>query len=162
MSGINRGYNLGYSAYLSGTVGAARQAAILGSPGDCRVTQLGGRAARLRRRRRRGARRRPPREAVRAAAEHVPERQRPAASGRRLQGLPDHDAGGSCRGGDESFAETKHPAGRTIYWNVFKEGATGPEGTDVWAVNNGYVSVTPMRLGETDPAQMESLKSIFK
>ena len=32
VSGINRGYNLGYSAYLSGTVGAARQGAMQGVP----------------------------------------------------------------------------------------------------------------------------------
>src|SRR6185436_1257969 len=32
VSGINRGFNLGYSAYVSGTLGAARQAAMLGVP----------------------------------------------------------------------------------------------------------------------------------
>ena len=32
VSGINRGYNLGYSAYLSGTVGAAREGAMHGVP----------------------------------------------------------------------------------------------------------------------------------
>src|SRR5215207_222258 len=32
VSGINRGLNLGYSGYVSGTVGAARQAAMLGVP----------------------------------------------------------------------------------------------------------------------------------
>src|SRR4026209_1771020 len=32
VSGINRGYNLGYTAYLSGTVGAARGAATHGGP----------------------------------------------------------------------------------------------------------------------------------
>ena len=32
VSGINRGYNLGYTAYLSGTVGAAREAAMHGVP----------------------------------------------------------------------------------------------------------------------------------
>src|SRR4029453_6078774 len=32
VSGINRGYNLGLSAYLSGTVGAAREAAMHGVP----------------------------------------------------------------------------------------------------------------------------------
>jgi 5'-nucleotidase len=69
-----------------------------------------------------------------------------------------------AKSGDESFAETKHPAsGRTIYWNVFKEGAgTAPEGTDAWAVENGYVSVTPMRLGEDDPTQMETWRGRFK
>src|SRR5690606_8886504 len=49
------------------------------------------------------------------------------------------------RGGEEAFAEMKHPSGRTIYWNVYKEGGTAPEGPDIWAVSNGYVSVTPMK-----------------
>jgi 5'-nucleotidase len=66
------------------------------------------------------------------------------------------------RGGDESFAESKHPgSGRTIYWNVYKEGGTAPEGTDIWAVASGYVAVTPMKVGETDLSQIESLKNIF-
>ena len=55
-----------------------------------------------------------------------------------------------------------HPSGRTVYWNVYKEGATAPEGTDIHAVNEGYVSVTPMKLGETDPSQFEALRAIFK
>jgi broad specificity polyphosphatase/5'/3'-nucleotidase SurE len=67
------------------------------------------------------------------------------------------------RGGTESFAETKHPGtGRTIYWNVFKEGGNAPQGTDMWAVNNGYVSVTPMRLGETDTSMLDSLRTWMK
>jgi broad specificity polyphosphatase/5'/3'-nucleotidase SurE len=67
------------------------------------------------------------------------------------------------RGGQESFAETKHPrTGQPIYFNVFKEGMAGPEGTDLWAVENGYVSVTPMKLGETDTAQIDALKAWFK
>jgi 5'-nucleotidase len=65
------------------------------------------------------------------------------------------------RGGNESFAEMKHPSGRTIYWNVYSEGMKAPEGTDIWAVENGYVSVTPMKLGETDTSQFEALKGIF-
>ena len=68
-----------------------------------------------------------------------------------------------AKSGDESFAEMKHPSGRTIYWNVFKEGAgTAPEGTDAWAVAQGYVSVTPMRLGEDDPSQMDHWRQLFK
>jgi broad specificity polyphosphatase/5'/3'-nucleotidase SurE len=66
------------------------------------------------------------------------------------------------RGGDESFAETKNPRnGTVIYWNVYKEGGTAPEGTDIWAVSNGYVAVTPMKVGETDASQIPSLKGIF-
>jgi len=71
-------------------------------------------------------------------------------------------AQGTGQGGTESFAETKHPDGRSIYWNRYTEGVTGPEGTDLWAVANGYVSVTPMKIGETDAAQMERLRGIFK
>jgi broad specificity polyphosphatase/5'/3'-nucleotidase SurE len=66
------------------------------------------------------------------------------------------------RGGDERFAESKQPStGQTIYWNVYKEGGTAPEGTDIWAVTNGYVAVTPMKVGEADPTQIETLKRIF-
>ena len=68
-----------------------------------------------------------------------------------------------AKSGDESFAEMKHPSGRTIYWNVFKESAgTAAEGTDAWAVTQGYVSVTPMRLGEHDPSQMDRWRGLFK
>ena len=66
------------------------------------------------------------------------------------------------KSGDERFAEMTHPSGRTIYWNVYKEGATAPEGTDIRAVNDGYVSVTPMKLGEIDASQLETLRAIFK
>jgi 5'-nucleotidase len=67
-------------------------------------------------------------------------------------------------GGETTFAETTHPAsGRTIYWNVYREGATppAPEGTDIWAVRNGYVSVTPLKVGESDPSQLDALRNIF-
>ena len=62
-------------------------------------------------------------------------------------------------GGDESFVEMKDPSGRSMYWNVFKEGGTAPEGTDMWAVTQGFVSVTPMKLGESDTTQMSALMS---
>jgi broad specificity polyphosphatase/5'/3'-nucleotidase SurE len=67
------------------------------------------------------------------------------------------------RGGQESFAETKHPrTGQPIYFNVYKEGMSAPQGTDIWAVENGYVSVTPMKLGETDPGFAKDLEGWFK
>jgi broad specificity polyphosphatase/5'/3'-nucleotidase SurE len=44
---------------------------------------------------------------------------------------------------------------------MWKEGGNAPQGTDIWAVANGYVAVTPMKLGETDPSQMPALKEIF-
>src|SRR5687768_7770227 len=41
VSGINRGYNLGLAAYLSGTVGAAREAAMHGIPAIAASLQEG-------------------------------------------------------------------------------------------------------------------------
>ena len=161
VSGINAGLNLGYSGYLSGTVGAAREAAMHGVPAIAASLAAAG----------------VPRS-IGAAAEEV------LGVARRVKqyGLPPNTflnvsipalpEGGykgymittqaMQRGGDETFAEMKHPSGRTIYWNVYEEGGTAPEGTDIWAVSNGYVAVTPMKVGETDAAQMNALEEIFK
>jgi 5'-nucleotidase len=162
VSGINRGYNLAYTAFLSGTVGAAREGAIHGVPAI--AASLSEDAA--------------PRDFV-AAAEEVlgvarRVKQYGLAPGTFLNvNIPGVPAGGykgymvttqaRAKSGEESFAEMKHPSGRTIYWNVFKEGAgSAPQGTDAWAVSQGYVSVTPMRLGEDDPSQMDTWRQIFK
>ena len=161
VSGINRGYNLGYASYLSGTVGAAREAAIHGVPAiaaslseDNAVRNYGAAA-----------------EEVLGVARRVKQYGLPPNTFLNVN-IPAMPQGG-YRGyritmqapqkvGAEQFAEMKHPSGRTIYWNVYKEGGTGPEGTDIRAVNEGYVSVTPMRLNETDAAQFEALRAIFK
>jgi 5'-nucleotidase len=162
VSGINRGYNLAYSAYLAGTVGAAREGAIHGVPAI--AASLTDAAT--------------PSDLV-AAAEEVlgvarRVKQYGLPAGMLNVNIPRVPAGGykgylvttqaRAKSGDESFAETTHPAsGRTIYWNVFKEGAgSAPAGTDAWAVENGYVSVTPMRLGEDDATQMDVWRQHFK
>jgi 5'-nucleotidase len=162
VTGINRGYNLGLSAYVSGTVGAAREAAFHGVPAIATALSEAG----------------APRDFVFAAEEVL-------GVARRVKqyGLPPNTflsvnipavPQGGYKGyrittqamrssGEEHFAETTHPSsGRTIYWNVYKEGATAPEGTDIWAVNEGYVSVTPMKFGELDASQFETLRAIFK
>ncbi len=157
VSGINRGYNLGMSAYLSGTTSTAREAAIAGIPAIAASTL----------------------SAVRdygAAAEAVLGVARRA----KQYGLPPHtflnvnipDVGDTkgyrvttqamSAGGDERFAEAKHPDGRTYYWNVYTEGGDAPEGTDMWAVAQGYVAVTPMRVGEFDPQLQEKVRGWFK
>ena len=69
----------------------------------------------------------------------------------------------SVRAGVETFAEEKRPGtNRTLYWSVYREGASAPEGTDIWAVNNGYVSITPMHVGEYDDKLAASLREWFK
>jgi 5'-nucleotidase len=162
VSGINRGYNLGYSAYLSGTVGAAREGVIHGVPAIAASLEEEGalenyvHAA----------------EEVLGVARRVKQYGLPANTYLNVN-IPKRPAAGykgylittqaPMQGGIESFPETKHPDGRTIYWNQYKEGVPNPpQGTDIWAVQNGYVSVTPMKVGETDAAQADRLRSIFK
>ncbi|HEY6507394.1 MAG TPA: 5'/3'-nucleotidase SurE, partial [Vicinamibacterales bacterium] len=161
VSGINRGYNLGYSGYVSGTLAAARDAAMFGVPAV---------AASL-------AEEATPRDYVVAAEEVLGVARRVkqygVAPGTFLNvNIPPMPAGGYrgyrlttqalTAGGDEGFVEMKDPSGRTMYWNVFKAGGTAADRTDLWAVSQGFVSVTPMRLGETDAAQATSLRTLFE
>ena len=162
VAGINRGLNMGFDGYLSGTVGVAREAAMHGIPAIASSIAEAG----------------VPRDLVPAAEEVL-------GVARRVKqwGLPPYTflnvslsamPPGGYKGyqvttqamaptGVTSFGETKHPgSGRTIYWNVYKEGNTAPEGTDIWAVNNGYVSVTPMKATETDTSQLEAVRAWFK
>ena len=149
VSGINRGYNLGYSVYRSGTVAGAREGAMHGIPSMAASLAEAG----------------VPRDwsvaaqQVLAVARHVKEH-RLAADTFLNVNLPPAPPGGykgfqvttqaPQLGGNETFAEMKHPSGRTIYWSVYREGVSAPQGTDRWAVENGYVSMTPMRLESTD------------
>ena len=163
VAGINSGHNLGLSAYLSGTVGAAREAASHGVPAIAASLPTSATAADL------GF----AAEEVFGVARRV--KQYGLAPNTFLNvnvpgAAPAGDYKGymittqaMIRGGEQSFAEMQHPAGRTVYWSVFEEGnAPQPEGTDIWAIANGYTSVTPMRVGETDQSQMETLRAIFK
>jgi 5'-nucleotidase len=162
VTGINTAYNLGYSAYLSGTVGAARQAVLEGVPAI--AASMATPAV--------------PRD-VAAAAQQVAGLVKKAQAHRLPPqtflnvNIPPMPVGGykgyevttqaATRAGTETFTETKRPGtNRTIYWSVYTEGASAPEGTDIWAVNNGYVSVTPMHVGEFDAGLAADLRSWLK
>lgn len=163
VSGVNTEYNLGLSTLVSGTVGAAREAAVHGIPAI--AASMSGAAF--------------PRDLVFAAEEVVWVARRVKQYGLPPNtflnvNIPAVPTGGykgymitrqgAVRTGAESFVEMKHPSGRTIYWNVYSERKSPPqpEGTDFWAVENGWVSVTPMSVDETDPVQFDALRAIFK
>src|SRR5436189_1050239 len=162
VTGVNTAYNLGSSAYLSGTVGAARQAVMEGVPAV--ATSMATAAV--------------PRDVTAAAQQvvaivrQVRDRSLPPQTFLNVN-IPPMPAGGykgiqittqaPVRGGVETFEEGKRPGtDRTIYWSVYKEGATAAQGTDIWAVNNGYVSITPMHIGEYDEKLAGTLKDWFK
>lgn len=156
VAGINRGYNLGLSGYVSGTVGAAREGAMHGIPAIAASLAAGTRdyahAA----------------EAVLDVARRVKQHGLPPRTFLNVNvpaGAPKGvrvTSQAMRPGGDERFAEAQHPDGRTIYWNVYEEGGSGPHGTDVWAVGEGFVSVTPMKVGELEPRLQDQITGWFK
>ena len=164
VAGLNRGHNLGLTAYLSGTVAAAREAAAHGVPAIAASVPANATAADLafaaeevlgvaRRVKQYGV---APRTFLNVNV--------PAAV--PVGGYEGYmvTVQGRVRSGDQRFAEMQAPAGRTVYWSVFDDATTAPqpEGTDIWAIEHGYTSVTPMGLDETGHAQLETLGAVFR
>ena len=163
VSGVNTEYNLGLSTQVSGTAGAAREAARHGIPAI--AASMSGAAF--------------PKDLVYAAeevvwvarrvkqwglrTEHVPQRQHSRRAGGRLQGLHDHEAGAGAHRHRELRGD-EAPIGPDDLLERYTERKSEPqpEGTDFWAVENGWVSVTPMKIDETDASQFDALRAIFK
>jgi 5'-nucleotidase len=62
----------------------------------------------------------------------------------------------------EYFEKKESRNGQDYYWPSYKILDAGPEGTDTWALRNGYISITPMTLDQTDLSGLESAKSLEK
>lgn len=60
----------------------------------------------------------------------------------------------------DKLIERQDPFGRNYYW-IGGDEPTGnaEEGTDIWALANGYISVTPIHMDLTNYAIMDKLKS---
>lgn len=63
----------------------------------------------------------------------------------------------------EEFDERQDPRGKTYYWltGKFDNRDTG-EDSDVWALQNGYVSVVPVMYDLTDFNRLEQLNEVFE
>jgi 5'-nucleotidase len=49
------------------------------------------------------------------------------------------------------------------YWVMYAHHAQNDiEGTDLWALSNNFISVTPLKVDQTDEAQLEGLASAFR
>jgi 5'-nucleotidase len=147
VSGINQGANLGHDVTYSGTVAAAMEAVISGLPAvaislDSQEGQDFGYAARV------GA----------AVVSRVLERRLPpgtflnvnvpSCSEQEIAGLRITRLG--RRVYRDVLVRREDPRGRPYYW-IGGKPPTGhrDEGTDIWAVANRYVSVTPIHLDMT-------------
>ena len=154
LSGINLGPNLGNGMWHSGTLAAAKQAALLGLRGIALSTPTGG-------------------------GEPDFPRLRPWVS-RVIEMLIDQpelklvnvnfpaDPIGMCWARqavthyDGRVVPGKDPLGRPHYWLSVRRVEELEEGTDLWAVRNGYISITPLRLDLTDERALADAKDRVK
>lgn len=155
ISGINRGYNLGMVAYVSGTVGGAREAALMGIPAV--AVSLAAEEGNYK----------PGAEVVRQVVDMV--RTHGLEPGSFLNVNIPPGTAGAIKGiqltrqsrltGVERFEEQTSPRGRRFFWSVWNEPTADDEGTDVWAVEHGHAAVTPLRVGEFDPRTYDAWRT---
>jgi 5'-nucleotidase len=143
LSGINLGLNLGNSCWHSGTLAAAKQAALLGLRGIAISTAVSDKEE-------------PNFFALEPYVAKVldlllEEKTMPLVN----VNLPQKPRGirwtrQSVRHYDGKVVPSKDPMGRPIYWFTIRPLQGAEEGTDRWAVEHNWVSITPLRLDLTD------------
>ncbi len=161
ISGINSGENLADDITYSGTISAAMEAAMAGIPAIALSQAMRERGANF--------------AAAEAWAEKVlaplvevpmarrtlvnvnfPDRPADAVKGIRVvrQGFHDYSRGSLVQGTD--------PRGRNYYWFGLEEMEhTTDHGTDLEAVADGYIAVTPLQLDLTNHAALGALAERF-
>jgi 5'-nucleotidase len=146
LSGINMGPNLGNAMWHSGTLAAAKQAVLLGTKGIALSTPVG--------------KEDPDFDAL---APFVEETLNLLLKEDQLAlynvNFPPQPKGilwtrQSVRLYDNKIEPAIDPMGRKHYWFTVIPLEPAEEGTDRWAVENGYVSITPLRLDLTNEAEL--------
>lgn len=155
VSGINKGANMGDDLTYSGTVAAAMEATLMGVPAI--AISLASKEFSYDNFRSAAA-------VARQMAETVLEHGLPADTFINVN-VPDSAPLGirltrqGKRVYGDAVVQNRDPRGRTYYWIGAGElSFQDLEGTDFHAVQNGYVSVTPLHLDLTNYAAMERLR----
>jgi 5'-nucleotidase len=148
LSGVNLGFNLGNSIWHSGTLAAAKQAVLLGLRGVALSAPSGA-----------DTNFEPFKFWIRRVLEVLLDE----------PGLPlvnvnlPRDARGlvwtraSVRHYDGRIVPIKDPLGRELFWFTVTPLTGAEEGTDRWAVEQNWISLTPLRLDLTDEGQLAEL-----
>ncbi len=153
LSGINMGPNLGNSMWHSGTLAAAKQAVLFGLKGIAFSTPVG--------------KNEPDFLSLELYVEKCLEKLlKIEGIGLYNVNLPEQPTGikwtrQSVRLYDGAIFPGIDPMGRKHYWFSVLPLEPAETNTDRWAVENGYVSITPLRLDLTDEKQLEKLKNDF-
>jgi 5'-nucleotidase len=154
LSGINLGSNLGNAMWHSGTLAAAKQAVLLGMRGialSAPVTWS-----------------EPNFEVLRPAVKRVLELLlfTPELSLVNVN-FPAEEPKGFCwtcqsvRHYDGKVIPGEDPMGRSHFWFTVTPIEAADEGTDRWAVDQGYVSMTPLRLDLTHESELMDARSKY-
>jgi 5'-nucleotidase len=154
VSGINRGENTGLVAFYSATVACAREAAFQGIPSIAFSLESS------------------PEMDYRATADFIVSivrevKKRGLRRGTYLNvnipALPKDRIKGVMvtrldqRPSLESYERGTNPQGQIIFWPLYKELGAGDTKADIWALRNGYISVTPMSIAQTDEQGLKDL-----
>ncbi len=162
LSGVNRGGNIGEDVTYSGTIAAAMEATLLGVPSIAlsQVHEEGGRV-RWKTAEHWGV------KTVRALIKqgwpknvlinvNFPDLPAAQVRGIRASKQGEHEVG-------DAYEERIDPRGRTYYWigqDEFGE-VHGARGTDLRAVDDGYVAITPLHLDLTHRPSLKALRKAF-
>ncbi|HKC11700.1 MAG TPA: 5'/3'-nucleotidase SurE [Vicinamibacteria bacterium] len=153
VSGINRGDNAGLTIYVSGTLGAAREAAFDGipavaaslvsstrmdyAPGAAVIARIASEALK------RGL---PPGTFLSVNV--------PAALITGIKVVPH-----SLKAGVDRYERRESPRHEVYYWNVWTEPVDPDPRTDVGALRQGFVAVTPLRIDVNDRGAIAALEA---
>src|SRR5687768_8760917 len=150
LSGINMGPNLGNGMWHSGTLAAAKQAVLLGIKGVALSTPVG--------------KTEPDFEGLESYVQRtLTLLLNEADFGLYNVNFPPKPTDikwtrQSVRFYDGKIVPGVDPMGRKHYWFTVIPLEPAEEGTDRWAVENGYVSITPLRLDLTDEKMLKKLE----
>jgi 5'-nucleotidase len=149
LSGINLGTNLGQGAWHSGTVAAARQAVLFGVRGIAFSTPVTG-----------------DEPDFASLAPHVEQALECLVPKDSLElvnvNVPRHPRGmrwtrQAVKRYDGKIVPGSDPMGRQHYWFTVVQIQETEPGTDLWAVEHGFTSITPLRLDLTDHQELAAL-----
>lgn len=154
LSGVNIGTNIGNGMWHSGTLAAAKQAALLGLRGIALSTPVGSSD--------------PDFEALKPSISRVLEvlLEKDFTLPLMNVNIP-VDAKGmrwtrqSVRHYDGEVVPGKDPMNRRHFWLTVKPLEEVEEDTDRWALEHGFISLTPLRLDLTDHRELEAARARF-
>jgi 5'-nucleotidase len=142
LSGINLGPNLGHGIWHSGTLAAARQAVLLGFRGIALSTPV--------------VEDQPDFEALEPHVEQALSLLLPRDDLRLVNvNVPPEPRGvrwtrQAVKRYDGTVVPGQDPMGRQIYWFTVIPIEKSEPGTDLWAIEHRFVSITPLRMDLTD------------